>query len=253
MGLTDTELDILEAYWNKTLSKEAYNKIEHSLAHNKDFAQQATAYFLAISALKSANNVQKNAYLHQVDANMPPIPPLPFWQKRSSVVGAALVSVIALFWFFFPITMPHEDTIMDTYFKPFPNITATMGAEDIGKKMQDAIDAYNKQDFKKAATLYAPVFENTKDSIHLFYQAVSLLGSGQLQAAQPIFEQIQYSNTLPAETAQWYLALIYTETQQKEKALFMLQKFANTEGGGDMNEKRKKEALELIQLLSNKK
>jgi tetratricopeptide (TPR) repeat protein len=253
MELTDKELDILESYWNKTLSKEAYDKIEYRLTHDGDFAQQATAYFLAISALKSAKNVQKNAYLHQIDANMPPIPPLPFWQKRSSVVTAALVGITLMGWFFLPPAKPKQSAIMATYFKPFPNTTTTMSSEAMGKKTQEAIDTYNKQDFSKAATLYAQVFETSKDSTHLFYQAVSLLGSEQFQAAQTVFEQIQYSNILPAETAQWYLALIYTETQQKEKALSLLQKFANTEGVGETRVKRKKEALELIQLLDNKK
>jgi hypothetical protein len=253
MELTDKELDILEAYWNRTLSKSEYADIELRLAHDSEFAQKASAYLLAISTLKSANSVQKNAYLHQVDANMPPIPPLPFWQKRSSVVTASLVGIASIVWFLIPIAMPQENDIMKTYFKPFANITQTMGEEELGKKLLDATDAYNKQDFKKAAVLYAPVFEDSKDSIHLFYQAVSLLGSGQYQAAQPILEQIQYSNTLPAETAQWYLALIYVETQQKDKASSMLQKFANTEGGGEIREKRKKEALELIQLLNKEK
>ena len=112
---------------------------------------------------------------------------------------------------------------------------------------KEVIELYKLGDYQNAIPLLNKAFDIEKDSLLLFYKGIAYIGNGESLKAIPVFESLQTSTTLPIDTVEWFLALAYFETNQKEKATILLKNVANTEGG-----KYKAKANELIEKMNLK-
>ena len=85
----------------------------------------------------------------------------------------------------------------------------------VNEQLNQAISAYQNQDFESAATGFSEITEVNPDNLsYLFYQAVSLLESQKATEAIPVFQALlsQPKHTL-SEQSQWYLALAYLQQE----------------------------------------
>jgi tetratricopeptide (TPR) repeat protein len=185
---------------------------------------------------------QMRQRLQDLDATLPPLDP-PNSTNWLKIILVALVVALAAFGVWRYLTKEDEPIIsgpIAAVFEPYPALGITMGEDDKTIRLE-ALKMYAKKDYKNAIPLLEKAFTVEKDSLLLFYKGISYIGNGESLKAIPVFESLQTSTTLPIDTVEWFLALAYFETNQKEKAVILLKNVANTEGG-----KYQAKAAELI-------
>ena len=65
----------------------------------------------------------------------------------------------------------------------------------------------------------------------MFYKGLALLGNGQAVQAEQVLTTLNPTETVPRETIDWYLALTYIQLENRDRAIILLKKVSNTEGG----------------------
>lgn len=92
-----------------------------------------------------------------------------------------------------------------------------------------ALEFYNTRDYEKAAVLFNKVLENKPNDM----QTVLLVGVANFEekkypeAKQSFGKVIEDKDNLYIDQAQWYLALCYLNTSEKEKAIKLLKIIGN--------------------------
>ena len=114
-------------------------------------------------------------------------------------------------------------------FEPYPALGITKGEDEKTVRLE-ALKRYATKDYSHAIPLLEKAFAVENDSFLLFYKGIALIGSGESAQAVSSLTVLQTSSVVPAELVNWYLALAYVESGQKEEALILLKKVANTEG-----------------------
>lgn len=233
MTLTDKDIEIIESYFNRTLSEENTQVFEQRLKTDSAFRKAVNEYQATAAVLNTVCEREQKAFLKNVEATMPPvgipIRRLDFRWWAVAAVGLVLVTVGIWFW--------GGDTegvklksLAANYFEPYPALGINRGNETKDIK-SEALSAYAVNDFKKAIPLLQKAFETEKDTMLLFYRGIAFIGRGQPSNAEVNLKDLLNSEIVPHELVQWYLALTYIELNEKEKALPLLQQVANTEGG----------------------
>ena len=159
-----------------------------------------------------------------------PIRRLDFRWWAIAAVGLVLVTVgVWQFWGGYREKDAKMKSIAAEYFEPYPALGITMGDEKVDVKTE-ALRTYAVNDFKKAIPLLQKAFEVENDTMLLFYRSIAFIGIGQPSNAEVKLKDLLYSEIVPRELVQWYLALTYIELDEKEKAYSLLKEVANTEG-----------------------
>ena len=244
MILTDNDIENIIGYFNRTLSDEDNQAFEQRIASDAAFRQAVYEYQATAAVLNTVRERKQKAFLKNIEATMPPvgipIRRLDFRWWAVAAVGLVLVTV-GIWQFGGGDTEGVKlKSIAANYFEPYPALGITKGENDATIKT-NALRAYAVNDFKKAIPLLENAFDVEKDSMMLFYQSISYIGNGQSKEAIPILNHLKSSTFLSIESVEWYLALAYIEINQKEKALPLLRKVGETEGG------HKREAKELFE------
>lgn len=234
MELKDKDVELLEDFWAGNLSESDRLALEKRLQTEPDFSSEADKLNLVREGLKVMKHREMKAQLQELEKNLPPISvPRPFEFKRvwyyATGVAATLLIGLGVWYLGVREVRPKMSPLLAAYFEPYPAIGITKGTSDENLKT-NALRTYAVNDFKKAIPLLQRAFEVEKDSMLLFYEGIAYMGNGESLKAIPLFEKMQSSLSLPYESIDWYLALAYAETNQKEKALILLQKGTITEG-----------------------
>ena len=231
MELNDNDLIQIEGYYNKNLSETDRHTFETRVATDKDFAQTVLDYRKMATALDLIKHRQDLAFLRDVDSQMPPIAPLPkptFFKKWGWMTAAATLLLGVLGLWQLRNTDKSLSREVAVVFEPVSPLGINMG--DNAQQMRlEASLAYLQKDYKQAIPLLDKAFALEKDSFLLLYKANALIATGESVKALPDLEALQTSS-IPLLPVQWYLALAYIETGQKEKALLLLQKIADSKG-----------------------
>lgn len=254
MNLTEKDIQLLEAFWHNQLSDTERLALEARLATDATFRQEARQiqlYTEGLDVIKQRNTRQR---LHAIDATLPPYEPYPYqtppsalpWIKIGLVALALALAALGIWYFAIRAEEPKISAPIAAYFEPYPALGITMSDDDATVRL-DALKLYAKKDYKNAIPQLDKAFAVEKDSLLLFYKGIAYIGNGEAAKAILVLESLRTSNTLPIDTVEWFLALAYLETNQKEKAFISLEKVINTEGG-----RYKVKAQELIEKVSKK-
>jgi tetratricopeptide (TPR) repeat protein len=147
----------------------------------------------------------------------------------AAIAGLAIIGSIALY----NMKSLNSDEIIDNYYKTYQAPAAQRsGSSQSNPDFVLALEFYNTSDYAKAATLFNKVIEsNPKDMQSVLLSGVSSFEDKKYpEAKQSFVTVIDDNNNLFIETAEWYLALCYVKTSEKEKAIQLLNKVKN-EGG----------------------
>jgi tetratricopeptide (TPR) repeat protein len=243
MNLTEKEIAQLEAYQMGLLSESEQQQIKLRLDSDTDFEMEANSYLALFATLETVGDKNTKTFLKDIDKTMPPLKnntenPL---NTEGGGIGGIKLFLVALaialaaiaVWYFAlrkpEIEKPKLSPLIAMYFAPYPALGITRGVGDENIK-KEALTTYAVNDFKHAIPLLEKAFAVEKDSILLFYKGIAHIGVGEFAQSIALLEPMQSSETLPFESVTWYLALAYLESNQKEKALVLLQKCADTEG-----------------------
>lgn len=236
MVLTDKDLAQIEDYFNDSLAEIDKNAFDMRLKTDAAFKKAVMSYQATLSVLNTVRTGKQKTFLKEIEATMPPFQlqkPVRRFQTTwwaMAAVGIALISVCI--WVFSP---DNEGGVklkspVAEYFEAYPALGITRG-DETKDVVHEALRAYTEKDFKKSIPLLEQSFQINKDSLLIFYKGIAYLGNGQAAEAETILVNMQTSGKVPTESVVWYLALTYIELGQKEKAVILLKKTANTEGG----------------------
>ncbi len=235
MEITDKDIAQLDAFWHDELPENERLLLQKHLDTDPEFRAEANKIRFFTEGLEALRRHEARQRLKVIDATMPPIEPPKSanWTTIAIVALALVVAAFAVYRFVVvqPVqkAKPKPSTAIVAYFEPYPALEITAGEEEEDVK-GEALRLYSDNNFEEAIPLFQKSFDIEKDSMQLFYKGVSFLGNGQTQNAISLLEPMQGSSTFPMESVDWYLGLAYLANSQREKALFLVQKTANTEG-----------------------
>jgi tetratricopeptide (TPR) repeat protein len=250
MELNTEDLTLIERFLDKQLNETDMAKFTQRRATDTDFNAVVKSYEEAILAVKLAHEDKITAILKEeqakfnqakvipIDKNKPKtfsILSRPVVMKlkasRGSLAAASIAALLIVgYWFITKDIIKPLSPLVAANFEPYPALGITRGENDNNVK-SEALRTYAVNDFKHAMPLLQKAFDVERDTMLLFYKGIAALGVNDPNNALAIFTSLQNQQTIPSEMIEWYLALTYIELGQKEKALPLLQKVGNTEGG----------------------
>lgn len=114
-----------------------------------------------------------------------------------------------------------NEKIMELYYRAYEPPTSQRSAQSAtDADFTLALEFYNTHDYEKAAILFNKVLENKPDDMQtVLLKGVSDFEDKEYPEAKKSFGKvIDDKNNLYIDQAQWYLALCYLNTNEKEKA-----------------------------------
>jgi len=234
--LTEVELEKIDRYLQSEMEEGERKEFEKRLKEDSILQQEVNLQNQLMLVFKQREDTQLRNILAAEEEQIVTTTEqetaakiVPFTQKKWWKYAAA-ISLFALFlWGITNFLTPSED-IFTIYFKPYP---ATIFAErDNSFKNNEALQAYQAGNYQDAKRLFQALPDSLKIPKTLFYQATVYLILQEFSLAIPIFQQLQKStNHGLEEPVEWYLALSYLKVEERDKAVFLLKKIAQKEGG----------------------
>jgi tetratricopeptide (TPR) repeat protein len=155
---------------------------------------------------------------------------MPVYMKYVAVMaGVLLIGSFTMF----PKKNLSSDEIMNRYYKVYEPPTAQRsGQSETNSDFTKALEFYNIHDYREAAILFNKVVENNpRDMQSELLSGVANFGNKKyVEAKQSYVKVINDNNNLFIETAKWYLALCYVQTNEKEKAVQQLETIKKEDG-----------------------
>jgi TolA-binding protein len=155
---------------------------------------------------------------------------VPVYLKYAAVIaGVFLLGSITLF----PGKNLTGDEIINRYYKDYEPPTAQRsGGSEADADFTMALELFNAHDYSKAAILFNKVVKhNPRDMQSELLNGAANFGDKKfLEAKQSYFKVINDNNNLFIENAKWYLALCYVKTNEKDKAIQLLEVIKNEKG-----------------------
>jgi tetratricopeptide (TPR) repeat protein len=209
----------IERYLNGKLSSQEKTAFENNLAQDADLKREVVLQQELTNTLKGEKIHQFRNVLQEVDAD---------WKSeqgrirrlnipRLSAIAAAVLVLIIAYRFFLPSKQASATALLEEYYDTYPMLLTSRSSDEneVNEQLNQAISAYQNQDFESAATGFSEITEVTPDNLsYLFYQAVSLLESQKATEAIPVFQALlsQPKHSLN-EQSQWYLALAHLQNE----------------------------------------
>jgi len=139
----------------------------------------------------------------------------------AAIAGFVIIGTIALL----SNRQLGSNEILDRFYKPY-EATSSLRSEEMIKN-QDyklALEYYNIHDYRNAAIYFTKVLENDPGNMHSeLLNGISNFENQNYPEAKGSFSKvIADNNNYYIDHAQWYLALCYIKTEEKQKAIDQL-------------------------------
>lgn len=155
---------------------------------------------------------------------------MPVYMKYVAVMaGVLLIGSFTLF----PKKNLSSYEIINRYYKVYEPPTAQRSGQSVtNTDFTKALEFYNIHDYREAAILFNKVVENNpRDMQSELLSGVANFGNKKyVEAKQSYVKVINDNNNLFIETAKWYLALCYVQTNEREKAVQQLETIKKEDG-----------------------
>ncbi|MCX6320762.1 MAG: tetratricopeptide repeat protein [Bacteroidia bacterium] len=193
--------------------------------------------------LKNQNIISLRSKLSDIEKKREASIPVRNSKKPVSLKYAAVISVLVIIG---SITMfsgrnLSSDEIMNRYYKVYEPPTGQRSVQSgTNADFTLALKFYNTHDYEKAAILFNKVVEsNPKDMQSTLLNGIVNFENNKYPEAKRSFGNvINDNNNLYIDQAQWYLALCYVKTDEREKAIQQLE-IIKKEGGIYRNDAKK--------------
>ena len=193
--------------------------------------------------LESQNIISLRGKLSGIEKRREANIPVRNSKKPAYLNYAAVIAVLVLIG---SITMfsgktLSSDKIMNRYYKVYEPPTGQRSVQSgTNADFTLALELYNTHDYEKAAILFNKVVEsNPKDMQSTLLNGIANFENNKYPEAKRSFGNvINDNNNLYIDQAQWYLALCYVKTDEREKAIQQLE-IIKKEGGIYRNDAKK--------------
>jgi tetratricopeptide (TPR) repeat protein len=185
-------------------------------------------------ALKNHRSMELRNKLKEIEKRRAAAVPVKSHKKNITLRYAAIITGVILISSIFLIKDRNltSDEVIEKYYKPYEVISATRSfMSTANNDFLTATDYYNIHDFKNAALYFSKVLSNDPKYMEAtMYKGVSNYEIKNYPVAEQEFIKVLGdNNNLFMEDAQWYLALCYIKTGDKDRAVQQLAMIKNSE------------------------
>lgn len=144
---------------------------------------------------------------------------------------AAILVLMLIPTYFFVSNQFSDQALFSAYAEPYPDRITMMG-NNTNEMISEAMQFYNKQEYKEAAELFHILIESSPEKEEfIIYESVSLMNIGQTESAVKILETRLNSSSVNTVVIEWQLILAYLANKQGEKALPLVKNFLKHNNG----------------------
>jgi hypothetical protein len=158
------------------------------------------------------------------------IPQIPKSNHRRIIfLFVAAILVVILILIFNRFVTPREDVqqLYAQYYQPYEMLLTSRGDAEEQIALQEAIAAYQRQDYEKASRHFSAIQSGDLALIKL-YKGICALERHQHDIAITLFSELQQDDRI-RQQADWYLSLTYLKMENKEMAKILLTKMADSD------------------------
>jgi len=213
--------DLIDKYIQKKASKVEQEEIRQLMEKDAYFREEVIFHLELQKAVKKDESQKLKEYLQSLEQKKNKMSFIPkIWK-----VAAVFVIGMSLFWIF--NLSPNYEKLYSKNFVPYPNIVAPTVRDLNGSEndIEKAFRHYDNGDYAKAAEIFKSIYTEDKIGYANFYYGISLMADHQVEKAVEALENPDWK--IPARyqnQTNWYLALGYLKTDNKEKAIAYLEK-----------------------------
>jgi hypothetical protein len=220
----------LQTYISGTLDEAERVAFEAELKANEMAKLEAEFSRDLADALRDREKDQVATVIRQVIATEgfpPPSQPSTLLKAGLSVAGLTLLALLSWGVYTYGGNRNwwgnNEPEYLKSYLLPLENVIGIPDESLIAPVLQDGLAAYDRADYKHAASTLSKHYLLTKElNVGLYYGTALLLDERPAEAIK-VLELVQNANDLPVrESAQWYLALAYLKTKNVANARAIL-------------------------------
>ena len=227
--------EIIEGYFNNTLSKDEVGKFEQMLAENQSFAQEVAFYISAKQVLKEQLVIEKKERFkwllsedNSLMINPDRVRVKKLWVYRSLAAAAVILILISSWYLFYSKPLRVEQTA-DRYIKQdLSNLPVSMGTTM--DSLQQGLKLYNEGNLNSSLKLFESItMRDTSNYSAIKYSGIIYLRLANYEKALAYFQQLAkyplYSN--PATFYQALTLMKRNQSGDKPKARLLLQQVVN--------------------------
>lgn len=224
--------DRIKKYLNNELSPVERNAFERAMQDDPFLME-------AMDGLESFNQPQKLEIIQkelEEKTDMRTAVPKPggkiiFMNVFKLAAAACIIGIVAFTsWrYIFTKRIVDEQAIYASYFKPLTHPDATVRGENKPANDEQAVLAYEKEDYFEAVRQYEKLVSDNPDNVkNKLFLGISFLATNQPKKAIDVLGSITTSEEFHYDI-QWYLALAYIKTKEIQKAQDILQIIVHNE------------------------
>jgi len=216
----------IEKYLNGELTSEEFSEFEKRLENDSEFAREVLLYINVDKAISEINVIDLRMKIHdiyekinsqkQVRHQLFPLK----WQYLAA--AATITLIVSMGVSIIGKNRINNDELLDKYYSAYEAEGIVRGASDnVSKFYQDALNAYNRHDYKTSAIKFKEQLDEDFTNIQChFYYGISCFEINDIREAIKSFQLIiDHNNNLYVEQAQWYLGLCYLKLFDTQKAI----------------------------------
>ena len=225
------KFDRIEKYLDDALNEKERKAFEQELEEDEKLKAELALHQDLSSTLKSEKLHNFRALLKKTDkewsASQPEAKRRSLFPRVIGAIAAAVMLLLLAYQFLRqPTSLSPADLFAENYVSYNMVLKERSGSTDaLTQELNNAVAAYNSQDFDQAASLFNHLYEKTQEQLaYQFYAAQSELGANRIDESIVLFSNLLQQNDHPfVEQSRWYLALAYLKKGAVPEAKLLLQ------------------------------
>jgi tetratricopeptide (TPR) repeat protein len=225
-------MDLIERYFNNSLSDKELVLFEEKLASDSLFAKEVQQFGVVLDALKKARvkklKAQFISYEKEYNSSGKRFNFRNLKRRKATV---SLVFWVLLIGFsiqtslyFSTKSSSNHDELFVNYFEVYPNVISpvkrTINDQNI---VLNAMNYYDAENYISAIEAFDKLLLNSDSRNEiLFYKALALMTEGDYLTAQTQFELMNIESGVFVNQRNWYLALVFLKLEKHTKAKILL-------------------------------
>lgn len=219
--------DLIEKYIRGEATAEEREQVNRLMREDTDFKKSALFQIELRQAVRREENRKLKQHLQSLDRKRKNTFPFP----RILKIAAVVIIGLGLMWLFKPSS--DAERLFAKNFKPYPNIVipaVRAGSLSDGNR-EKAFRYYDEHNYAMAAAAFEALREEEGADYANFYRAISLMADHQVEEAIELLANLNQEtpDRFKIQT-DWYLALGYLKTGDKEKAIKHLNRVITADG-----------------------
>jgi len=208
---------------------------EKELTGNENLRNEVQLRKQTDNILRNQDIISLRSKLSRIEKERKAVITAPRFSTKKMLKSAAVITIIILIGSITVINRGNisTDELLKTYDKPYEPSTGQRSVQITNNEdFTHGLEYYNTSDYRNAALYFTKVVEaNPKDMAATLLNGISNYKETRYSEAKVSFGKVIDDNkNLYIDQAEWYLAECYLRTDEKEKAIKLLETIKKEEG-----------------------